>query len=519
MQRLKLSFVLSVVLLGTLLTTGAGAQTLPGCAGQADGGEWPSYGLDLHNTRNQTAETTIGPDNVGDLTASWSLVSDPHENFRSTPVVADGCAYLTSYGPGVGIGTSATASVYSVNADTGELVWRVQLPSPPSLIPGLYAPSVMNGVVYAAIAGAGIPYVIALDQATGETLWTTYLYQSMLDGDLLTGINASMVAFDGLLFVPLTGADAIGLSHPSFYLLDAETGNILKKTAVIPQEYWTSNYAGGGIWTTAAVDTENKALYVGTSNPYNKRNEHDRTNAMLKINVDRWSHLFGQVERVYKGDVDFNPDQYHSPECTYLAELILVGFSTFCGQDDVDFGSSPNLFTDSEGRLLVGDLQKSGTYHVADAETMEPVWAARELSDRSAGGNAATAAVDDEKIYVPTNGPILYALDKDDGSIVWEVEYDDAGAHYQPATVANGVVYTLGNNGHIYAFDAEDGSILLNRKIEGAGASCASVAGGGLTVARNTVYIECDVAEGALGAVGIPTILTGSSSAVFALTL
>ena len=47
-----------------------------------------------------------------------------------------------------------------------------------------------------------------------------------------------------------------------------------------------------------------------------------------------------------------------------------------CGQLDLDFGASANLFRASDGTELVGDLQKSGVYHVADAAIMKPAWTA-----------------------------------------------------------------------------------------------------------------------------------------------
>ena len=41
---------------------------------------------------------------------------------------------------------------------------------------------------------------------------------------------------------------------------------------------------------------------------------------------------------------------------------------------DHDFGASANLFTGPDGRKLVGEGQKSGSYWALDRATMEPVW-------------------------------------------------------------------------------------------------------------------------------------------------
>ena len=58
-----------------------------------------------------------------------------------------------------------------------------------------------------------------------------------------------------------------------------------------------------------------------------------------------------------------------APTCTTLSasgaplEVIHIG----CGQLNLDFGATPNLFTDASGQPLVGDLQKAGVYHAAHA--------------------------------------------------------------------------------------------------------------------------------------------------------
>jgi outer membrane protein assembly factor BamB len=445
---------------------------------------------------------------VGGLKPAWSLTADLPENFRSSPVVADGCLFATSFGPGPGLGTNLTGSVYAVNADTGELVWHTRVVDGPAAVPGLFAPAIANGAVYVAVSQTPVPYVVALDEATGATLWTTYLYESVADGEWDNGINASMVVFDGMLFVPFYGADLFDFSHPSYYILDAADGKILKKTVVIPQEYWLELYSGGGIWGTAAVDTRTKLLYVGTANPYNKRAEHPHTNAILKIDMDR-SHYyttFGQIVGSYKGEVDYDPDLYNSTQCQTAGEVIPVGYSSLCGQKDSDFGASPNLFTNSAGRTIVGGLQRTpeGIYHALDADTMQPLWTVK-----GRGGSAATTAYDDSSIYVNTNGSHIYALDKDTGALRWDTDHGESGAHYQPLTVANGVVYTVNSEGSLLALDASTGAQLLKTKLATPAATCQGTAGAGVIVARNTVYATCDTTAGADALAGLPIPTTG----------
>jgi outer membrane protein assembly factor BamB len=476
MPRLR-SVVVAAVVFASTVAVGSGAVAAEACSGGDAGGEWASYGQNLWNARNQTAETQIGAGNVGDLSAAWTYAGPGL--FDSTPVIADGCLFM--------LGTGGTIS--AVDADSGQTVWQHQEAG------GLmYAPTVADGVVYVNVTAPLIPYVVALDESTGEMLWTTYLYESLLDGEPLAGISASSVVFNGLVFVPMTGSDLFDFSHPSFYILDAADGRRLKKTNVIPREDWLALYSGGGIWTTAVVDTEAKYLYVGTANPYNKRAEHAHTDSLMKIDVDPDRYTtFGEIVGNYKGENDYDPALYNSPQCRYLGELIVVGFSPVCGQKDIDFGASPNLFRTSDGTLVVGDLQKNCTYHAVNAATMKRVWAATELGVGGASGCASTSAYDDDAVYVTVNGGQMYAFDKDDGTQLWRTEFSDTGTRYQPVSVANGVVYTVGNNGHLYAFDASNGAVLADELMTGPGGeTCTLTAGGGVAIARNTVYAACD---------------------------
>lgn len=490
--RASVPLVVCSVLVASLLMSGpVTADEICGSSA-VTGGEWSVYGQNLSGTREQPSETMIGADDVDELEVQWAVAALAPEQMRGTATVAGGCVYTASWGPGPGLGSSATGTIYAIDAHTGDVVWEKHVVDGPTTVPGIFAPTVVDGVLYAVVSQTPVPYVLALDAVTGAEIWTSYLYHPIADGEVVDVLNASPVVFDGLLFVPFGGFDSWNFSHPSYFILDVTDGSVVHKEVVIPQDQWLDGYAGGGIWTTPVIDPEGKALYVGTANPYNKRREHERTNSLMKIDMDRDSDTFGAIVANYKGDVDYDPVAYNSFECETFGELQVVGFSYFCGQDDVDFGSSLNMWRTSEGRLLVGALQKSGTFHAVDAVTMEPVWAARELADRAAGGNAATSAVDADAIYVGVDNGVLYALDRDTGERKWTTTYADIGGKYQPLTVANGVVYTLGNDAKLYAFDTETGVELLAMPLEHDGTRCNGIFGGGISISNNTLFAVCD---------------------------
>ena len=106
----------SLALVATLFvhgaTAGAKAASATCAPANAPGGDWPSYGHDLHNTRNQTDEHVIGTSNASSLAPAWSFsiaAAKGTGGFQSTPVEADGCVFAATN----------TGWVFAVNADTG----------------------------------------------------------------------------------------------------------------------------------------------------------------------------------------------------------------------------------------------------------------------------------------------------------------------------------------------------------------------------------------------------------------
>src|SRR5436305_3450743 len=85
------------------------------------GGDWPMYGHDYSNTRDQSNEKVISAADVPTLTSAWvfsSVANGGAGDFTGTPVVSDGCVYFAS----------TRGWVFAVNADTGKLVWKAKLP-------------------------------------------------------------------------------------------------------------------------------------------------------------------------------------------------------------------------------------------------------------------------------------------------------------------------------------------------------------------------------------------------------
>ena len=522
-------------------------ELMPGCAPPiAEGGEWPSYGHDLANTRSQPLETQINADNVGELTEHFVFNTQAYENvdgtpgepfegkFFNTPVVADGCMY----------NAVSSGTVFAVNADTGKLVWKTLVEDDKGythlsgtgptigsvtvdqarnrifvLVTGEGDPNVDDG-----FAGSGDPYVAALDQATGAVIWRSNSITPQDDltnpdhDDAKTYFLSSTVLYDNLVIATFGGSAGQPYYRGGFGIVDADTGEVLKITNLFTQEDYNNNMSGGTIWATGVVDTVNKKFFVGTGNPGASTREHPWTNAIIKVELDQSSPRFGEIIGSYKGDndhyvpgstrvIDDNPDH----PCFDLAEQGRVAYPANtlpCAQLDLDFGASANLFYSPDGRLLVGEMQKSGTYHVAFADTMEPAWKAL-IGTPCFPCNAASSAVVDDEVFVVGAPPrTMFALE--DGGYNWATPITANGIHYQSVSAANGVVYTFDAN-NLHGYDAETGVPVLRLGLTNGELTSPDqgqveeVAGGnfshpataavlnsdssGIAVARNTLFV------------------------------
>ncbi len=472
-----------------LLTTPAAAEFR--CTDPAGpGGEWRRYGQDLAGTRSQPGEHLISPANVRSLEPAWVTPQGQIQTGNSTVVVAGGCVYFAS----------SSGFIIALKVSTGELVWRARsAPSYPTKT-ATFAVAVHNGRVYANVSeGDGsqapgtAPIGVALDADTGALI---YQSEPISFGRPTTAVAGAVVFGDKQLVVT-NGGDGIPDARPGYAVLDAATGATLHKQTTIPERDLDVGYAGGGQWATPVIDEASGYAFNGTANPYSKKLEHRLDNSLIKIDVDRSRPTFGRVVDAYKGNVD----QYVSgldrqPLCDEFGDEIgyhpCCNFSVTCAQLDIDFGASPTLFRNRFGDLIVGDLQKSGVFHAAYADTMQLAWTSLLTTiPPGTAGNSDSPANDGTRVFVIANPGILYALSVDTGRTLWVAPVGD-GAEYHPVSTANGVVYVIGNHGMLLAYDAATGTPLLARSMHADLAGWCLPLAGGIAIAQNTVFANCD---------------------------
>ena len=449
---------------------------------KARAGEWPFYGGTLNNHREQLKEKSLDTGNVSELGVAWQTTTPDGGLIHSTPVVADGCVFT-----GTELG-----NVYALNADTGKVVWERALGeggegSNSFQGAGIVgAPAVVRGLVYVGVTTPKASVLAALDKTTGKVVW-----KRVVDKDKGGGLDSSPVPFKGMIFQAFKGDESSDHSNPGFVIVDGSRkgrGKILVKTRNLPPKDYKAGYRGGSTINTPAIDLKRMQVFAGTGNPASEK-QHPRTNALLKINADPDSKKFGKIVASYRGTSDSYPapQDIDSPTCSSDLQWPAGRFS--CAQFDFNFLASPNLWTNSEGRQMLGALQKSGVYSAVYRDTMEEAWRAT-IGLPCFGCNLSSSAVDKNGIYVAVTGGNLYSLNRDTGAVQWATPLT-GGMRYNGVAVANGVVYSLNDAiGALQAFDASSGAQLLSHSFQqDTGESMNDMGNSsGVSVARHMVF-------------------------------
>jgi polyvinyl alcohol dehydrogenase (cytochrome) len=490
------------------------------------------FGRDVASTRNQSQEHFLTVTKAAALTPAWAFDANRwthmvNNEVTGYPIVADGCVYVGSSVGNAADYTHLPGWVFALNADTGDVVWQTRIPQG-----GVYSTlAVDSGVVYAFAAKVSSPTVVALNQATGAILWST-----VADHQIGSDALSSPIVYDGMVWVGISGALAEGdegertafqgstvllaarpIDAPDFasdqgvpqagpptgQMRHYEAGEIIRKLYSIPTSQWEEGYAGAAQWGTISIDPETGFGYEGTGNPFNYSKEHERSNAILKIDLNRSRPTFGQITGSYKGDIEQyiqGPFGENAVPCQELQQIQgFFGGGLECTHLDVDFAATPNIIPDPArpGHKLVVAGQKSGVVHYVDADTMEGIYKVRFGIPSPVGGMVGSAATDGTQIYgAHTVGGYLYDIDGT-GTPKWVSPVGD-GVHWgPPVTLANGILYTVDLKGFLDGYDASTGLPILHRPMQ-LGSDPATITNpplswAGVTVARHTVYASVGV--------------------------
>ena len=413
------------------------------------GTDWPSYAFDLQRDGFNSAESSLGPQNVGQLGELWSTTVS--SGVTAQPVVAAGVAVGGSTEDLVYVG-SEHGDFYALDAATGAVVWQRNLgahafstcqDSPDGSTLGVTGTAAIDrtaGLVY--VAG-GDNKVHALDLATGVEAsgWPVSLGLDAAHEHVWAGLTLA----NGKLYVG-NASDGCDTTPYVGRLIQIDT-----TTRAISTWYPTStpngNLDGAGIWSWGgvSVDSASGDIFMATGNTIGSDES-----AGYGEHVVRLTSSLGVVASNYPG---------------------LDGF-------DVDFGSTPVLFQPPGCPEEAAVENKSGVVVLYNAGSIGtgPLQLIK-LSDYVDGGELIGVPAYSQaahKLYVSsptdlTGGPFVHGLVAFDVGtdcklkLSWNATAGINGAVTSSPSIADGVVYYGNGPGdQLLAYDASTGAPLWN---------------------------------------------------------
>lgn len=516
--------VLFFLMIGGFLLSACNGDSNDDVSGATPGtvadSRWLTAGHDLHNTRFQNEERTIGPNNAPALTVRWQFSTGG--DVSATPAVDEQATYFPDW----------AGNLFAVDRHTGKQLWSRRVADYTGIAGDLARATPAVGgdkLIFGNQSARRQPstaWVMAVDKRTGDLLWKT-----QIDAHPAAIITQAAIAANGVVYVGVSSwEEAYAVLVPNYQCctfrgsmvaLDEHTGQILWKWYTVPE-----GYSGGAIWSsTAVLDAARRSLYVTTGNNYTVPEAVRQCVAGAQGSPQAQRACIAP-DNHFDSVVALDP----STGAVKWANTVLpfdawnagcipeLGNDSNCPQPagpDYDFGQGPALFTvriPETGRLrqLLGAGQKSGQYWAFDPDTGAVVWMTQVGPGGQGGGLQWGSAVDGQRIYTavantehkswtliqngkPTtttiNSGLWSALDAATGTILWQVADSGIGRDGQPAptmgpvTVANNVVYacSLDQAGSMYAFHAMTGAVLWKY-------ASGNVCLGGAAVSDGTIY-------------------------------
>jgi outer membrane protein assembly factor BamB len=296
-------------------TTGAASPADPSPSPSATPpSEWPMYGHDSARTSRNPSEAGLTVARVGALAPQWQAqVGIGPLPPSCTPAVAGGRVF---------VGSSRTDgdNFFAFDARTGQRLWSASLGQPQAGTVGIGAsPGVGNGIV---VAGGADAAYYGLDAATGAIRW-----RHALDSGPNDFAWASPLISGNRVWIGVS-SEGEPPGQGEVRLLDLGTGALVARLAIVPD-----GERGGDIWNSPALSPDGTKLVLATGNDFG-RFDGALTRAIVALDPASLNVIDSRQEG--------------TPE------------------NDLDFGTSPVVFGDAQGRTLVASNNKNGTIYAYD---------------------------------------------------------------------------------------------------------------------------------------------------------
>jgi polyvinyl alcohol dehydrogenase (cytochrome) len=437
------------------------------------GGAWSAWGVSLANDRFQKSPG-FGASDASRLKLKWAFAFSGDTSAAVQPTIAGGRIFVAS----------ASGRVFSLDLQSGCAYWTFDADAQVRTAIDVGTLGSSRVAVFGDVGGT----VYSVDANTGELRW-----KKKVDEHPVARITGSPRLYGGRVYAPVSSIEEVIGANPQYgcctfrgsvVALDAASGDVVWKTYVIADEPKPTKKnaagtqlfgpSGAAIWSAPTIDEKTGSLYVATGDSYSDPPA-DTSDAIVAIDMKsgaiKWSR------QMTSGDA----------------------FNLACGSarpincpeakgPDVDFGMPPILVSLSGGKRALVIGQKSGVVHAIDPDARGAVlWSTRIGKGGALGGIEWGAASDGRTLYAPlsdiafkqgggemlgqTLDPVtgggLFAVRVADGKQVWHAAPASCGerrncspAQSAPASVGGSVVFSGAIDGHLRAYAASNGAVL-----------------------------------------------------------
>jgi len=447
--------VLVIAAVAFLILTTSKQPTSEAAGQQVNPNDWPEYMYDGGRSGFNPGETELSPDNARNLKLLWKVKLGDGSPIAAQPIVYSGTIYLGSW----------DGFMYALNPADGSVKWKKDTGvtnsslCTPSNAGISSAPAVTNDALY---FGGGDGNFYALNPGTGDTLWTFKLGDNSEQGGAYAWVSPFL--YKGKVY---TGISSF-CDHPfvpgQMWGLDAATGKVAQQVTFMPE-----GQKGGGLWTSPTVDEASGDFFVTTASA-----------DFYVPNAYSLARLDPQTLEV--------KDAWQIP----------MSVQVFDG----DWGTTPTLFRDKAGALMVGASAKNGYFYAFHADNIHsgPAWTVQ-VSDGGSCPECGEGAISSsvyayDTVYVAGGyislgqlqkfAGVVKALDPGTGQVKWE--HPMSGSVIPALTAANGLVVACGGD-TVEVLNAATGDLLWEYATNGPIFSPATIAGGTLYVASTDGYL------------------------------
>jgi polyvinyl alcohol dehydrogenase (cytochrome) len=476
---------------------------------------WNGWGVDPANHRSQPAAMAqLSASDVPKLKLKWAFAFPGIVRAYAQPTVVGGRIFIGGQ----------DRHIYSLNASTGCVYWvtEVDFPVRTAITIG------QQGAHWAAYFADQHANAYAADAMTGKILWKTRVNDhplamttgapALFDGRLYVGASSSEEVAGASTDYPCCRF------RGSIMALDAATGKTIWQTYTIPEEpkptkkndKGTQLYgpSGAGVWSAPTVDAAKRMLYITTGDSYSDPPART-SDAFMALDLNTGKIVWSR--QMTEGDA-------------FTIACGNPAMAAACPESkgpDFDFGSSPILVNLPSGkRALIGG-QKSGVVSAVDPDQQgEVLWQERIGHGSALGGIQWGPAADNVNVYAalsdigflppaagappgppqpdPRSGGGLFAINLATGKRAWATSHPGCGdrpgcspAQSAAVTVIPGVVFSGSVDGHLRAYATSDGHIVWDvdtardyQTVNGVKGKGGALDGPGPVVVAGTVYVD-----------------------------